>query len=59
MEATDCDSETATQALKACDGHCKTAIVMVLGGLSADQAARLLADNGGFIRQALAHAGVN
>lgn len=59
MEATDCDSETATQALKACDGHCKTAIVMVLGGLSADQAARLLADNGGFIRQALAHTGVN
>jgi len=59
MEATDCDSAAATQALQACDGHCKTAIVMVLGGLSAEQAARLLADNGGFIRQALAHAGVN
>lgn len=59
MEATGCDNATAKAALQGCDGHCKTAIVMVLGGLSAEQAAHLLADNGGFIRQALVNAGVN
>ncbi len=33
MEATDCDRATAQKALEACGRHCKTAIVMVLGGL--------------------------
>ncbi|XTZ37828.1 N-acetylmuramic acid 6-phosphate etherase [Salmonella enterica] len=56
MEATGCDRLTATEALQACKNHCKTAIVMVLGQLSAEQAAKLLQDNGGFIRQALAQA---
>ncbi len=58
MEATGCGNATAKAALQGCNGHCKTAIVMVLGGLSAEQAAHLLADNGGFIRQALVNAGV-
>ncbi|SFT96909.1 N-acetylmuramic acid 6-phosphate etherase [Kosakonia arachidis] len=58
MEATGCTSDIAEQALKACGGHCKTAIVMVLGQLSAEQATHLLADNGGFIRQALGDAGI-
>lgn len=58
VEATDCDAETAARALKACEGHCKTAIVMVLGQLSATQATQLLQDNGGFIRQALVNAGI-
>ncbi|MGY5958616.1 N-acetylmuramic acid 6-phosphate etherase [Kosakonia sp. BK9b] len=58
MQATDCDKQTAAQALEACKGHCKTAIVMVLGQLSATQAAQLLQDNGGFIRQALNNAGM-
>lgn len=58
MEATGCDSDEAKHALQASNGHCKTAILMVLAQVDAEEAARLLADNGGFIRQALAHAGV-
>lgn len=57
QEATDCDLQTATAALNACGNHCKTAIVMVLGNLQAEQARQLLKDNGGFIRQALHNAG--
>lgn len=53
MEATDCDRPTAQSALDACGRHCKTAIVMVLAGLSAEEATTLLTDNHGFIRQAL------
>ncbi|MDU4091657.1 MAG: N-acetylmuramic acid 6-phosphate etherase [Pantoea sp.] len=55
-EATDCNADTAQAALAACGGHCKTAILMVLGQLSAPDAARLLAQNQGFIRQALQQA---
>ena len=58
MEATGCQRQTATQALEACEGHCKTAIVMVLANLTSAQAKQLLHDNGGFIRQALANAGI-
>lgn len=58
MEATGCDSDEAKHALQTSNGHCKTAILMVLAQVDAEEAARLLADNGGFIRQALAHAGV-
>ncbi|KIS42755.1 N-acetylmuramic acid 6-phosphate etherase [Kosakonia radicincitans] len=58
MEATGCTRDIAEQALKDCGGRCKTAIVMVLGQLSAEQATHLLADNGGFIRQALVDAGI-
>ncbi|WP_017347322.1 N-acetylmuramic acid 6-phosphate etherase [Pantoea sp. A4] len=53
MQATDCDSKTAATALAACEGHCKTAIVMVLADLDAQQAAELLGQHKGFIRQAL------
>ncbi|MBC1186444.1 MULTISPECIES: N-acetylmuramic acid 6-phosphate etherase [Kluyvera] len=53
MEATECDRTTAQAALDACGRHCKTAIVMVLANLSADEAKQLLADNNGFIRKAL------
>ncbi|EMP6221638.1 N-acetylmuramic acid 6-phosphate etherase [Providencia rettgeri] len=53
MEATDCDRETAETALQQCDRHCKTAILMVLTGLNADDARQLLSDNHGFIRTAL------
>ena len=40
-------------ALNACGSHCKTAIVMVLANLNADEAKTLLANNNGFIRKAL------
>lgn len=56
MEATDCDRSTAQSALDACGRHCKTAIVMVLAGLNAEEAATLLTENNGFIRQALNNA---
>lgn len=53
MAATECDRATAEQALAACDGHCKTAIVMILAQLSAGDAKALLAQHKGFIRDAL------
>lgn len=53
MQASGCDSQRATQALQQCGGRCKTAIVMVLVDLSADEAQRLLDNNKGFIRSAL------
>ena len=57
MQATDCDDATARAALTACGGHCKTAILMVLAGLDADEAKALLSQHQGFIRQALQAAG--
>jgi len=56
-QATDCDDATASNALNACGGHCKTAILMVLAGLTADEAKTLLGQHQGFIRQALQAAG--
>lgn len=53
MEATDCDRTTAENTLQQCDRHCKTAILMVLSGLNADDARQLLSNNNGFIRTAL------
>ncbi|QHM72734.1 N-acetylmuramic acid 6-phosphate etherase [Mixta intestinalis] len=55
-QATDCHTEEAQAALAACNGHCKTAILMVLGQLSATEATQLLAQHQGFIRQALRQA---
>ncbi|VFT72812.1 N-acetylmuramic acid 6-phosphate etherase [Klebsiella aerogenes] len=55
MEATDCDRPTARKALEACGRHCKTAIVMVLADLSAEDAQSLLAKNNGYIRKALSN----
>ncbi|MGF6189972.1 N-acetylmuramic acid 6-phosphate etherase [Serratia sp. 2723] len=53
VEATECSPEEAEDALNQCRRHCKTAIVMILGGLSAPEASALLSKNKGFIRQAL------
>ncbi|EKT61034.1 N-acetylmuramic acid 6-phosphate etherase [Providencia sneebia] len=53
MEATDCDRQTAEEALQQCKRHCKTAILMILSGLNAQEAHQLLSDNNGFIRTAL------
>lgn len=55
MQATDCDRQTASSALAACENHCKTAIVMLLGKLNVQQAKQHLNDNAGFIRSALAN----
>ena len=56
MQATDCSPQQAQQALAACHRHCKTAIVMLLAELDADQATELLKQHHGFIRPALAAA---
>ena len=54
MQATECDREQAEVALDACDGHCKTAIVMVLTGIDSETAKALLQRNQGYIRPAIA-----
>lgn len=58
MQATDCDRSTAIKALSECERHCKTAILMLLGQLSAAEASAVLTQNNGFIRQALGAKGV-
>ncbi|MCE2572578.1 N-acetylmuramic acid 6-phosphate etherase [Motilimonas eburnea] len=50
MAATECSRDIAEQALQAADGHCKTAIVMILAQLDAEQAKALLSSHQGFIR---------
>ena len=56
MEATECSREEAIQALDAAEGHCKTAIVMILAGVSAPEAHELLGANNGFTRRAINNA---
>ena len=51
--ATGCNAEQAEAALIACERNCKTAIVMVLKTLDADEAKKCLDQHGGFIRKAL------
>ncbi|MDD1781135.1 N-acetylmuramic acid 6-phosphate etherase [Enterovibrio sp. ZSDZ35] len=53
VEATGVSAEEADSALNACGRHCKTAILMLLANLSAEQAKAKLDANNGFIRQAL------
>ncbi|MDA9556611.1 N-acetylmuramic acid 6-phosphate etherase [Vibrio sp.] len=53
MEATECDRTTAESALTQANGHCKTAIVMILTATDANKATQLLSDNEGFIRPAI------
>lgn len=55
MAATNCSREQAVEALDACDGHCKTAIVMLLAGVHAKEAASLLKENQGFTRKAISN----
>jgi N-acetylmuramic acid 6-phosphate etherase len=51
MEATDCERAVAERALAQADNHCKTAIVMILAGLPADEARTRLQSSNGFISQ--------
>lgn len=53
VEATDASKEEAERALNACGRHCKTAILMILADLDAEQAKSRLAAHNGFIREAL------
>ncbi|HHX8352611.1 N-acetylmuramic acid 6-phosphate etherase [Vibrio sp. Vb0937] len=53
VEATDASKEEAERALNACGRHCKTAILMILADLDAEQAKSRLTAHNGFIRAAL------
>ncbi len=53
MEATECDRATAEQALTAANNHCKTAIVMILANISANEARERLQQGSGFIRKCI------
>lgn len=53
MQATECERAIAEQALSQCQRHCKTAILMILANVDAQQAAQMLNQNKGFIRKAL------
>lgn len=53
MQATDCSREKAIAALTESNKHCKTAILMILSSLNAEQARLKLKKENGFIRQIL------
>ena len=57
IDATGCLAEEAEAALEACNRHCKTAILMILAELTAEQAQALLIEHEGFIRSALSVSG--
>ncbi|SFN11478.1 N-acetylmuramic acid 6-phosphate etherase [Izhakiella capsodis] len=54
IEATGCDPEKANAALSECENNVKTAILMVLAGISAQEAIARLQSHRGFLRAALA-----
>lgn len=54
--ATGARSETVDQAYQASEGHVKTAIVMILANVSAPDAARLLEQTDGYVREAVKRA---
>ncbi|APE04791.1 N-acetylmuramic acid 6-phosphate etherase [Alteromonas sp. RW2A1] len=53
MQATECDENTAIQALNACDNKAKVAILMVLTGNDAEQATKILTKHQGYLREAV------
>lgn len=53
MQATDCDEETATLAMKEAGNEAKVAIMMILTNSSAAEAIALLQQHNGFLRKAV------
>ena len=53
MEAAGVDAGTAAEALSQADGHCKTAITMILAGCGREEAERRLEKAGGYVREAV------
>ena len=53
MEATECSKEIAEDTLKIADNNAKLAIMMILGNLNKETAAKILAQHHGQLRQAL------
>jgi N-acetylmuramic acid 6-phosphate etherase len=58
MQATECDFETAEQALKQANNQTKLASLMVLTGLDSVQAQATLTNNKGFLRKAVEQQGL-
>ena len=54
MQATDCDFQTANSALLNANANTKLAILNILTGVGFDEGIKLLHDNSGFLRQAVA-----
>lgn len=54
MEATECSKAVAESTLKQADNHAKLAIMMILSNLDKNEAEKLLAENQGKLRLALA-----
>ena len=54
MQATGCDRDKAEQARITCDGHVKTAVVMILANCDRSQAEQRLDKANGHVRAALA-----
>jgi len=53
MQATECDFDTASTALKTAQSNTKLAILNVLTGVSADEGIKLLKHSSGFLRKAV------
>ena len=53
MMVTGLDYEASAAVLEKADGHVKTALVMVLANVDADEARMRLAANDGFVRKAI------
>lgn len=54
MQATECTREQSERVLSQCGRHCKTAIVMILADVDAEQAKAVLNQNNGYIRPSIA-----
>ena len=52
-QAAEVTPEKAEEALKACDYHCKTAIVMIARSCGRQEAEELLTENGGLVAEAI------
>ena len=53
MESTGCDINTAAKTLESTDYNSKTAIVMILAGITKEEAMERIIENHGFIRRCI------
>lgn len=53
MESTGCDIDTASKTLELTNYNCKTAIVMILTGVTKEEAEKKIKENHGFIRKCI------
>jgi N-acetylmuramic acid 6-phosphate etherase len=53
IQSTGCDMETAAEALEAADFSIKEAIIMILTGVTKEEAEKRINENQGFIRKCI------